>query len=213
MASENDPKTELAQLRQKLDQVDEEIVGLIARRLETVGLIAKEKAGRPGGLRDPERERVVLSRVEAVAQSLGVSGPLARKIFSELITHSLSRQAASLGASDAGRTLSIAYQGSPNTYNHLAAQKYAAESGRGARFLGGGSIREAADQLATSAADLAFLPIENTAAGSINEVYDILRERDLHIVGEETFKVEHCLAASAEVPLPALHRILSHPLA
>jgi chorismate mutase/prephenate dehydratase len=204
---------ELQQLRQKLDQVDEEIIRLVARRQETVALIGKEKAGRPAALRDHDRERIVLARVEAVAQSLGVSGPLARKIFSELITHSLSRQAASLGTGEGGATVSIAYQGSPTTYNQLAAEKYADERGKTPRFIPVTSIREAADQLEAGTADLAFLPIENTAAGSINEVYDILRERDLHIVGEETYKVEHCLAATAEVPLPALHKIFSHPLA
>jgi chorismate mutase/prephenate dehydratase len=212
--SKDSATAELQALRQKVDQLDEDIVRLIARRLETTAAIGKDKAGRPQGFRDPERERSVLARVEAVAQSLGVSGPLARKIFSELITHSLSRQAAALAGEDAAaRSVGIAYEGSPNTYNHLAAQKYAAERGKTARLLGVGSIREAADQLAAGAADLAFLPIENTAAGSINEVYDILRERDLHIVGEETYKVEHCLAATADVPLPALHQVLSHPLA
>jgi chorismate mutase/prephenate dehydratase len=212
--SKDSATAELQALRQKVDQLDEDIVRLIARRLETTAAIGKDKAGRPQGFRDPERERAVLARVEVVAQSLGVSGPLARKIFSELMTHSLSRQAAALAGDDAAaRSVGIAYEGSPNTYNHLAAQKYAAERGKTARLLGVGSIREAADQLAAGGADLAFLPIENTAAGSINEVYDILRERDLHIVGEETYKVEHCLAATADVPLPALHQILSHPLA
>jgi chorismate mutase / prephenate dehydratase len=212
MSKESGP-VELQALRATVDELDEEIVRLIARRLETVRLIGKDKAARPDGLRDPARERTVLARVEAMAHQLGVSAPLLRKIFSEIITHSLSRQAASLAGPDGGRSLTITYQGSPATYNHLAAQKYVAERGKTARFLGVGSIREAADQLAAGGADLAFLPIENTAAGSINEVYDILRERDLHIVGEETYKVEHCLAATSEVPLPALHRILSHPLA
>src|SRR5947209_6593488 len=121
----------LQELRQKLDQVDEEIVRLIARRLETVGLIGKEKAGRTQGLRDPERERAVLSKVESVAAQLGVSGPLARKIFSEIINHSLSKQAAAL--STGARELSIVYQGSPGTYNQLAAEKYVSESGKTAR--------------------------------------------------------------------------------
>jgi chorismate mutase/prephenate dehydratase len=69
------------------------------------------------------------------------------------------------------------------------------------------------DSLASAAVDLAFLPIENTVAGSINQVYDVLREQDLHIVGEESYRVELCLAATADVPASALRRILSHPLA
>jgi 3-deoxy-7-phosphoheptulonate synthase len=205
---------ELQELRQKIDEVDEGIVRLIARRLEMVGLVIKEKSGRPQPIRDPARERAVLARVEKVAQSLGVSGPLARKIFSEIITHSLAREAASLSSDPAaGREVAIAYQGSPSTYNHLAAEKFVGERGLRGKFLPCTSHKEVIDQLESGAADLAFLPIENTAAGSINQVYDLLREHDFHIVGEETFKVEHCLAATAEVPLEALHQILSHPLA
>jgi chorismate mutase / prephenate dehydratase len=55
------------------------------------------------------------------------------------------------------------------------------------------------------------LPIENTTAGSINEVYALLNSEELFIVGEETWKVEHCLAAVSEVPVSALTKILSHP--
>jgi 3-deoxy-7-phosphoheptulonate synthase len=143
-----------------------------------------------------------------------VSGPLARKIFSEIITHSLAREAASLSSDPSvGREVAVAYQGSPYTYNHLAAEKFAGERGLRGRFLPCPSHKAVIDQLESGAADFAFLPIENTAAGSINQVYDLLREHDFHIVGEETFKVEHCLAATADVPLEALHQILSHPLA
>ena len=60
---------------------------------------------------------------------------------------------------------------------------------------------------------MAFLNIESTAAGWINQVYDVLREKDLHIVGEETIKVDLCLCGLADVPLSAVQRVLSHPLA
>ena len=103
---------ELRELRQRLDQVDEEIVRAIARRLEAVGLIAQAKAGRAEGIRDPEREHEVLARVEGIARSLGISAPLARKVFSELIVHSLTRQAASLsGEPEPGRTIAPSFEG------------------------------------------------------------------------------------------------------
>jgi chorismate mutase/prephenate dehydratase len=205
---------ELRALRQRLDQIDEEIVRAMARRLEAVGLIAKAKAGRTQGIRDPEREREVLARVEALAQSLGISAPLARKVFSELINHSLTRQAASLsGTLEPGRPIAVVYQGAPLSYSHLAAQKYLGERGCGGHFVGVPSFKAAVDQLESGAAELAFLPIENTAAGSINQVYDILREHDVHIVGEETFKVDLCLAGTADVPLSTIRRVISHPLA
>jgi chorismate mutase/prephenate dehydratase len=109
--------------------------------------------------------------------------------------------------------IAVAYQGQPLTYNHLAAEQYVASRGLTGRFIGLSSLTQVIEQLTTGQVDLAFLPIENTVAGSMNQVYDVLRERELHIVGEDSFRVELCLAAVAEAPLPALRRIFSHPLA
>jgi chorismate mutase/prephenate dehydratase len=202
----------ITDLRQQLDKTDDEIVRLLARRLETVGLIAKAKAEHSTQIRDPGREREVLARVEALANSLGISGPLTRKIFSEVIDYSVSRQVASLVDSERSH-ISVAYQGQPLTYNQLAAEQYVASRGLSGHFVGLSSLTQVIEQLASGQVDLAFLPIENTVAGSMNQVYDVLRERDLHIVGEDSFRIELCLAAVADVPLPALRRIYSHPLA
>jgi chorismate mutase/prephenate dehydratase len=204
----------LKALRQQLDTTDEEIVRLVSKRLDTVKQIIAEKAGRTAGIRDPQREREVLSRVEAIAEALGMSGPLARKIFSEIIAHSVTRQASTLsGLAPADRELRVAYHGTAYTYNHLAALKFLSGQGAQGLFVGRPSIKEAVAAVEADAADLAFIPIENTTGGSINVVYDILRTRDLHIVGEETYEVNHCLAGVADTPLGAVERVLSHPLA
>jgi len=210
--STDSPVSPIADLRQQLDKTDDDIVRLLARRLETVGLIAKAKAEKATQIRDPGREREVLARVEALANSLGISGPLTRKIFSEVIDYSVSRQVASLVDSERSH-VSVAYQGQPLTYNQLAAEQYVASRGLTGHFIGLGSLTQVIEQLTSRQVDLAFLPIENTIAGSMNQVYDVLRERELHIVGEDSFKIELCLAAVADVPLPALRRIYSHPLA
>ena len=210
--STDSPVSPIADLRQQLDKTDDDIVRLLARRLETVGLIAKAKAAHATQIRDPGREREVLARVEALANSLGISGPLTRKIFSEVIDYSVSRQVASLVDSERSH-VSVAYQGQPLTYNQLAAEQYVASRGLTGHFIGLGSLTQVIEQLTSRQVDLAFLPIENTIAGSMNQVYDVLRERELHIVGEDSFKIELCFAAVADVPLPALRRIYSHPLA
>ncbi|HJX65876.1 MAG TPA: bifunctional 3-deoxy-7-phosphoheptulonate synthase/chorismate mutase [Polyangia bacterium] len=208
------PNAALKELRQRLNQVDDEMVRLLAKRLETVGLIAKEKAGSTQAIRDPEREREVLARVETLAQSLGLSAPLARKIFSEIISYSVSRQIASLAGSEGEASeVAVGYQGSPLTYNNLAAEQYLASQNLRGRFVGLPTLKLVIDSLASATVDLALLPIENTVAGSINQVYDVLREQDLHIVGEESYRVELCLAATADAPASSLRRILSHPLA
>ncbi len=201
---------DIAGLRQSLDEVDSGIVRLIAQRHEVIAAIAKVKERGAAGIQDTERERRVLDSVEAVARDLGVSASLVRRIFRELISDSVAQQARHL-TGDEGGYVRVAFQGAPHAYSHAAAQKYLAGRGLDGDLTGFRTFREAAGALLAGDADLAVLPIENTTAGSINEVYALLREHPLFIVGEETWKVDHCLAATSDVPLSSLSQILSHP--
>ncbi len=209
VATEENP---LAPLRAELDRMDAQLVGLVAKRLETVRKIVAAKSSRTGAIRDAAREREVLSRVEAEARAQGISGPLIRRIFTEIISHSVSMQSTTLSGTGSGETAErVALQGDAWSYDHLAAEQYLGGRGKRGDYVACESMQAAIERVEAGDADFAFLPIENTFAGSINQVYDLLRERDVHIVGEETFKIDHCLAAPSDVPLSALERILSHP--
>src|SRR5664279_6654749 len=153
--STDSPTEPIADLRQQLDKTDDEIVHLLARRLATVATIAKAKAEHATQIRDPGREREVLARVEALANSLGISGPLTRKIFSEVIDYSVSRQVASLV--DAERThIAVAYQGQPLTYNQLAAEQYIASRDLHGHFVGLATLNQVVEQLTSGQVDLAL---------------------------------------------------------
>lgn len=60
-------------------------------------------------------------------------------------------------------------------------------------------------------ADWAVLPIENSLGGSIHTVYDLLLRYRLHIVGETSVAVNHCLLALPGTKVTDLTRVLSHP--
>ena len=152
----------------------------------------------------------MLEGVAAAAADLGVSASLVRRIFRELISDSVAQQTRRLNGEPGGR-VRVAFQGVAHAYSDAAAQKYLAGRGLDGDLTGYRTFREAAGALIAGQADLAVLPIENTTAGSINEVYALLREHELFIIGEETWKVDHCLAGVADVPLTSLSRILSHP--
>ncbi len=109
------------------------------------------------------------------------------------------------------RPLRVAFQGVPYSYSWLAARKYLASLDVEGLLVGHRSFGEAVGALKRGGADRAFLPIENTTAGSINQVYDLLLRHRIFIVGEETWKVDHCLAGPASVPHASIRRILSHP--
>lgn len=61
--------------------------------------------------------------------------------------------------------------------------------------------------------DHGVVPIENSIAGSINEVYDLLRQYDLYIQGERVLAVHHCLMALPGQKLADIRRVISHPRA
>ncbi len=201
---------DIDELRHELDEVDSGIVRLIAERHGIISQIGKVKEHGTGGIKDAGRERQVLDTVAATAADLGVSASLVRRVFRELISESVTQQARQLSGEPGGR-VRVAFQGVAHAYSDAAAQKYLAGRGLEGDLTGHRTFREAAGALLAGDADLAVLPIENTTAGSINEVYALLREHELFIIGEETWKVDHCLAAVADVPVGSLTRILSHP--
>ena len=57
----------------------------------------------------------------------------------------------------------------------------------------------------------AVLPIENSLGGSIHTVYDLLLRYRLHIVGETSIAVNHCLLALPGTKREDIKRVLSHP--
>jgi chorismate mutase/prephenate dehydratase len=201
---------DLAELRRQLDDVDRGLVDLIARRLELVAGVGAAKAGTDTPVRDAGRERAVLDAVEAAAEERGVSGELVRRIFRDIIGYSVDRQVAELIGSPEHPAV-VGFQGVPHAYSHLAARKHLAGRGWEAGFRGYPSFAEVVEALTTGECDLAVLPVENTTAGSINQVYDLLQDSDVHVVGEETWRVDHALAAVSDVAVTSLTRVLSHP--
>ena len=93
MASEHTlTPDELTRLRQRLDEIDDGIIDLIAERQDIVSTIGDHKMKTGVALRHFEREREVIDRGMQRAESLGVSGRVARDILETLIHHSLGKQ-------------------------------------------------------------------------------------------------------------------------
>jgi len=93
MASEHTlTPDELTRLRERLDDIDDSIIDLIAERQNIVSIIGEHKIRAGVALRHFEREREVIDRGMQRAESLGVSGRVARDILETLIHYSLGRQ-------------------------------------------------------------------------------------------------------------------------
>jgi chorismate mutase/prephenate dehydratase len=209
---------DLESLRRKLDEVDRRLLEVLGERLKTVAEIARVKAEGLSFLRDHDRESELLARVEGWARELGLDGFRTHEIYREIIAMSLKAQEEALlkreqverSARGARR---VAFQGIEGSYSQLAARKYFAVRSEGMEFVGTDTFAEALAMAESGEVGYAFLPVENTTAGSINQTYDLLRQTALSIVGEEVLHVRHQLLGLQGAEVEKLRRVLSHPQA
>ena len=73
------------------------------------------------------------------------------------------------------------------------------------------TFRDACCAIEEGSADFAVLPIENSTAGIVNEIYDLLVEFENYIVGEQIIKIEHCLLGVPGAAIGDIRTIYSHP--
>ena len=204
--------SDLSALRDDLDAVDRRLVEALAERQRLVADVAAVKADDDGlPLRDADREAALLARVHRLAEDAGVDGYFASTLYRQILRHSVRYQAARQGTGPGG-ALRVAYQGDPGCYSHQAVRQHFAALG-GAAADGARTFEDAVLALRRGDAGRAVLPVENTTAGPIAGVYDLIAEPGLHIVGEEVVRVEHCLLALDDTPLSRIRRIGSHPQA
>jgi len=108
-----------------------------------------------------------------------------------------------------GTLARVAYQGAPGAYSEMAALRARPDG----RPLPCEQFEVAFQALSQWMAEAAVLPVENTLGGSIHAVYDLLLRYRLHIVGETSVAVNHCLMALPGTPLSGVRRVMSHPQA
>ncbi|KAF6150549.1 hypothetical protein GIB67_030350 [Kingdonia uniflora] len=122
---------------------------------------------------------------------------------------SLPKPLSASGLGDHGSPIRVAYQGCPGAYSESAAAK----AYPNCEAVPCEQFDTVFDAVSQWIVDRAVLPIENSLGGSIHRNYDLLIRHKLHIVGEVTLAIRHCLLANHGVTLEGLTRVLSHPQA
>ncbi len=204
---------DLDQIRMDIDAVDERIINALAERRRLVGEVIQTKDRESSPLRDPSREEELLTAVIAKGRGKGLDAHFVTRVFHEIIDDSLRSQQLHLHDLDKASMKRVAFQGIEGAFSQLAGRKYFAPYLDETAFVGYPTFEQVVEAVEDGATEFGMLPVENTTAGSINEVYDLLSCAQLSIVGEEILRVEHCLLATEDTPLTGIRRILSHPQA
>lgn len=103
----------------------------------------------------------------------------------------------------------VAYQGSAGAYSHLACRRF---------FPGWESVacddfQTALELVSQGEVDRAMIPVENSTAGRVEEIYRLIPRTQLYAIGEHFEPVNHCLLALPGVKLTDIEEVASHPQA
>ncbi|GAC1313727.1 MAG: prephenate dehydratase [Ktedonobacteraceae bacterium] len=104
----------------------------------------------------------------------------------------------------------VAFQGERGAFGDEAVKTY---FGKEVEPLPQRSFADVFRAVAAGEVEFGLVPVENSQAGSINDVYDLLRQHDLFVIGEISHPVNHCLLCLPGQALSEIKRVISHPQA
>ena len=108
------------------------------------------------------------------------------------------------------RKMRVAFQGEPGAFSEAAAVQLLGEE---VRTVPRATFDMTFQAIAEGAADALLVPVENTLAGSVVRVYDLLLQSPLEMCGETILPIEHQLMAMPGTKWEELQAVASHPMA
>ena len=191
-------KTDLGELRQRIDGIDRHIQELIAERAQFANKVGKAK-GKLAAAVDyyrPEREAQVLRRV--VDRNDGpLNDEVLVRLFREIMSACLAQQ----------EPLKIGFLGPEGTHSQQAVYKHFGHSIHGLPLS---SIEEVFQEVEAGHADFGVVPVETSTQGTIQSTLDMFLTSKLKICGEVELRVhQHLLSRSGRIE--DIERVYSHP--
>ena len=213
---------ELSDLRKDIDRIDTEIFCLFGERAEVAAGVAEYKRANNMRVFDPARERQKIADAAGrVPADLATYGQVLMELLMEA---SRSRQHELLGDADSNELVQsieaarretpevfpkagrVACQGVEGAYSQLAAEKFFRHPD--IRYMQ--SFEDVFAAVEKGDVDYGVLPVENSTAGSVNKVFDLMGAHEFHIVRSTRVKVDHCLLAKKGTAVADVRDIYSH---
>ena len=211
---------DLNDYRKEIDRIDDQLIALFAQRMETAEKIAEYK--KANGLRvlDARREREKMR--EILDKTPADLREYVSSLYSLIFELSRSRQSCLLGTKgDLPAKIAEAIEKTPQLFPEDAAVA--------CQGVEGAYSQLACDRLFTlpnvfycATFDAVFsaiekglcrygvIPVENSTAGSVNAVYDLMMRHNFRIVRSVRLKIDHCLLARPGAQLSDIKEIYSH---
>ncbi len=176
----------LETLRNEIDSIDRQLMGLISKRAEIAKQVAAVKANEQEKTKyyRPDREASIIKRV--IEHN---NGPLSNQEMARLIREIMSACLA------LEQRLQVAFLGPAGTFTEEAAYKH---FGHSIHTLSANSIDDVFREVESDNADYGVVPIENSTQGIVNSTLDMFLESTLKIVGEVELRVHQHLLSNVK---------------
>lgn len=190
---------ELENTRAKIEEIDKEIASLFERRMHLCRDVAEFKRERGLSVKDKSRENALIEKNRAYIENpdiLEYYVQLQKKIMSlscdyqERLIHGMR----------------IAYCGVPGAFAHIAAQQMYPS----ASFVPYKSFEDAYRSVENGECDCCVLPLENSYAGEVDTVADLLFTGSLFVNQVINLPIEHCLIAKPDASIGKIKTVISH---
>ena len=211
---------ELNELRNEINRIDDEILELFLRRMDVAEQVADYKREHSLPIYQPQREREILKN--AAEKAGDEMGGYARVLFSMLMELSKSNQNRRISPSlelhqkiaDAiehtprlfPRAPMVACQGVEGANSQIACEKIF----QNPCILYFKSFEGVFSAIEQGLCQYGILPIENSTAGSVKKVYDLMIHHNFSIVRTFRLKVDHNLLAKPGTDLSDIREVYSH---
>lgn len=211
---------EIQELRAQLNEIDAELSELFARRMKISGQVAEYKRQNHMPVLDRSREREIIARVTAgqPEEIAAYTRLLYHNIFDlsrsyqnvKLAPQSSLREIIARAISDTPDTLpsaaTVACQGTEGAYSQIACDKLFSN----ANIMFTSTFQGVFQAVQSNLCRYGILPIENNIYGSVNQVYDLMKQYKFYIARSLKVRVNHCLVAKPGTKKEDIRTVYSH---
>lgn len=211
---------DIQELRNQIDKIDRELVSLFTERMRVAADVAEYKRANCLPVLDASRERALLQKVAELSGEEFENYSLT--LYSTILELSRSYQHKQLMSESALYTeitkalettpklfpekASVACQGVEGAYSQLAAERLF-KLPHIMFFSGWENVFSAIE---SGLCRYGVIPIENSTAGSVKKVYDLMIRHNFRIVRTVRIKIDHNLLAKPGVKCSDIREIVSH---
>ena len=194
--------TDLKYIRKKITETDDKMAELFKERMALVEQVAQYKKEKGLPILDPEREAEILQRGSARIEDIDLRSYYVNFLKS---TMELSRRY----QSSILEGLRVAYCGTEGAFAYIAASKIFPS----ARKVAYTSFKKAYDAVENGECDCAVLPVENSFAGDVGQVNDLMFSGTLYVNGMYDLPITHDLLGIQGATIKDVKTVVSHPQA